>query len=506
MTCLAVAVIVLAQTPFSDTGEATPDLPVAPAQADATPEISDGSDLTESGLDEEGLVETTPDDSAGDDGDATPAEDQRSSFEPEPEEAPLLSDPPARPVEQSEPAPSAVPEARSAETAQPRDASPPPAAEAEIHADTSQANAALLAQWISHWSQPVEDSPVTGIPAPLTAALPVSGDRSARFDVVARYWELWAALARLRVATEHRSALSEIAGHVDPGSETAAEANIHLAEAAADHKQAEELAVTAQHALQVRMAPRAPALPFIGNTPRTAGPQLVTPPPLPADMPLVSPYRTNFESLFAAQAPPADLARIHQSLPLQHATLLARAEQVEAGRRWFAARAGRWQATGAGPRELDMLRRHRDAQLQLIAAVVRYNGDVASYALAVAAAGAPRESVVGMLIEAPRPIPQQGAVPGQYAPPGFYRPGPGQPLRAAPGGVSRQPQPADSPRTASPPLRDPQASLPTPPVHAASLEPASFENLPDVVADRPLDASDLPTGERSVLRSVKRLY
>ena len=178
---------------------------------------------------------------------------------------------------------------------------------------------------------------------------------------------------------------------------------------------------------------------------------------MPADLPLVGAYRTLFAELFAGQQAPQRAAMLDQALPLRNkaveahaAALVAAEDALDAAIELQSGGQGRLAGVVAA---LDALVRQQRA---FLAAVCRYNHDIADYALAVVSPRTSPEILVGTLIkqnrpagQAATPLPTMATLPTAYqqpvngavAPPGM----PNQPTRAVwPGAM-----PAQSPESPS---------------------------------------------------------
>jgi hypothetical protein len=139
--------------------------------------------------------------------------------------------------------------------------------------------------------------------------------------------------------------------------------------------------------------------------------------PWPADAPLVSPYRTRFESLFAGQPQPLRLLQIDRALPelqtqieLHAAAIAAASVAVDAAASAY--RRGQLDITV-------LLSAHgglRREQQGFLGAVLEYNEQIAEYALQVAGREAAPDVLVTTLIRTPprdQQSPASSAVPGQ---------------------------------------------------------------------------------------------
>jgi hypothetical protein len=278
-----------------------------------------------------------------------------------------------------------------------------------------------------------------GTPLALRDAVAGTIDRQLQLQIVSAYWQLTAAVAR------HRFALAEVewlANIVVPDTSAAA---VRLAAAqaiaTAELEAAELDAVSKQYAMAEMVSNGVSSQPV-----------------LPTDLPIVGPYQTHFESLFASRPAPAGLHRIHRVLPLRLAAINARATAVDGADKLVS---NAESAYVAGEVSLDELLRRfdvfRSQRLAFLAAVRDYNVDIAAYALAVADANAGHDKIVSMLVETPAPAPSGAAQP--LAVPGVHA------TSAEPG----QPTLATSPAEVSSPSAPPHG----PPAEHATAEPAS---------------------------------
>ena len=123
-------------------------------------------------------------------------------------------------------------------------------------------------------------------------------------------------------------------------------------------------------------------------------------PPWPVDTPFIGKYRTNFEKYAAVRGLPGGIERIHYSLPLVLDVVESRAESItEATNVWSTTaadyRSGRTPAYDL----IQATKDRRDQRLAWLASLRDYNALICDYALTVAPAGLPAESVVPMLIK-----------------------------------------------------------------------------------------------------------
>ena len=150
-----------------------------------------------------------------------------------------------------------------------------------------------------------------------------------------------------------------------------------------------------------------------------------TPLPLPADQPLVGPYRTLFAELFAGKKAPQRARMLDQTLPLRNraveshaAALLAAEDALDAA---IELQAGGQEPLAGVIAALDAQVRQQRA---FLAAVCRYNHDIADYALVVVSPQTTPEILVGTLIKQNRPagqpvtpLPTTATLPAAYQQP-----------------------------------------------------------------------------------------
>jgi hypothetical protein len=252
-------------------------------------------------------------------------------------------------------------------------------------------------------------STVTGQPLTLLSVLSTVQDRRQQSEAVHAYWRLTAAVAEYRICLDRENQLGKLASRPDE----AADLRAARAVAAAALREAEAEVVTAQHELAagVMLPPQSPL-------------------PLPADRPHVGAYRTLFAELFAAQ-PALDRARLlDRTLPLRQRAVEAHTTAVQSTEDALAAAmSGQTSGDGRLAKTLGRLNDHFRQRQALMAAVCRYNHDIADYALAVAAPEAGAEALAGMLIKQNRTtVPPAGAGEASGTVPASYQ----QPLAPPP--------------------------------------------------------------------------
>ena len=156
-------------------------------------------------------------------------------------------------------------------------------------------------------------STISGQPVSLASVVATVPERQRQIEAVHAYWRLAEALGEYHFAHERQQRLARLRA----GNDEAADLRTARAIAAAQIREAEVQVTTAQHDLAeiLLLAPG-------------------TPLPLPADQPLVGPYRTLFAELFAGKNAPQRARMLDQTLPLRnravesHAAALLAAEDA----------------------------------------------------------------------------------------------------------------------------------------------------------------------------------
>jgi hypothetical protein len=224
---------------------------------------------------------------------------------------------------------------------------------------------------------------ISGQPVPLLSVVATAPTRPQQIEAIHAYWRLAEAVAEYRFCFESQQRLARLRAEKDE----AAEIRARQAVAAAQIREAEVHVTAAQHDL-------AEILLLAPNTPL----------PLPADRPLVGPYRTKFAELFSGQNAPQRARALDQTLPLRnqaiesHAVALLAAEDVlDAAIELQAGGQGRLADVAAA---LDVQLRQQRA---FMFAVCRYNHDIADYALVAVSPQTSPELLVGTLIKQSRP-------------------------------------------------------------------------------------------------------
>ena len=332
-----------------------------------------------------------------------------------------------------------------------------------------------------------EGEPVAGRPLTLVDALSTARDRAARLAVTHAYWELARAVAEYRFSFDEYARLSEFqAGVSDRGLLQTAQA------AAASLIESAELGIAeAQYELA-----EAAALP--------AG----TPLPLPADLPHVGTYRTEFERIFSVQSPPPRLRLIDRLLPVELRLVVARATAAEAARDALDATSEAYRAGQADlAAVLSALRAWGAERRAFFDAVARYNHDIAEYALTVAGPDLSGERLVSMLIERKRAAAgappkkndttttesPQGVRPAEYTEPAKTEPTLALPLAPDRSGARRN---GNSERASQADVLRPTPRQPTLAPPQPTLGPPQPTSAPPGEPSKPMESSNHSEGER----------
>ena len=284
----------------------------------------------------------------------------------------------------------------------------PPAA--PLRATTSQLVADALAV--------PSGSTITGQPVSLVSVVATAPERQRQIEAVHAYWRLAEAIGDYHCNYERQQRLARLRAENDE----AAELRTARAIAAAQVHEAELQVTTAQHDLAeiLLLAPG-------------------TPLPLPADLPLVGPYRTLFAELFAGRKAPQRARMLDQTLPLRNraieshaAALLAAEDALDAAIELQTSGQGRLAGVIAA------LDAHVRQQRAFLAAVCRYNHDIADYALVVVSPQTTPELLVGTLIKQNRPagqpvtpLPTTATLPAAYQQPVFAPAAPASAAKAS---------------------------------------------------------------------------
>jgi hypothetical protein len=228
---------------------------------------------------------------------------------------------------------------------------------------------------VTRWSDAIPGRPMSLVEA-LSATPPES-----RPEMIRAYWQVFERWSSLVIAQNEVSQLGGLQAATAGLERELVESALAMAQSRVAESEID--LQSAQTALR-RFAP-------IGD-PAT--------PLLTADLPFADEYVTHFE--FLANHAPVNgrLAEINQLLPRVLRIIQTRAE-ASAKCRALANQAA--QASGRSPLALDQaleaVRMCRETHAEFIRAVIRYNRDIAEYALNVAPFGQPAEQVAAMLIK-----------------------------------------------------------------------------------------------------------
>jgi len=296
---------------------------------------------------------------------------------------------------------------------------------------------------------PTADARLIGRAVTLRDVLASVAGRQQQLNAARAYWQLVEAVGEYHYAEAHHRQLQAVAA--SPLGATRLTAA--LASAAALVQEAKMAAIAAQHELA------AAALLDID-----------TPAPLPADRPHAGPYRTNYDSLFAAKTAPAHVTRIDRTLPIRWQTIEVRARAVAAT---DAAAREATDAHAAGRSDVAaLLTAAEDALTQrraFIRSVCDYNQQIAHYALSTADPAADAGALVAMLIE---PADSSGNAPTS-ADPAVQPAGHQEPV-LPPNTPVADPQMGTLPHVANRPIDEPtEVSV------APALYPALVDATPD---------------------------
>jgi hypothetical protein len=326
--------------------------------------------------------------------------------------APPATAPPAVAVPSTPPAVAPPPVARPP-LKEPPSVLVPPVVTAEVPAaDANDLLAAAL--------EPPAAGDAASRPVTLLEAVESAGDPSRRLWIVQAYWKVAASFAAVHWSRDAVERLELVAPGADPHDR--AVLDVATAAARADLAEAQvRLGVAQQELVDLSRLTVADAAPW------------------PVDRPLVGPYQTHFDAIFANRMATGRVRAIARTLPARHEALEARAAAARAAAE-AAAMAEADHAQGRRPIEA-VTAAHTalvGQRREFLEAVKAYNLDIAEYAMAVADTSVPADRFVSMLIGTPvqvRPQPAgltaPPAVPALPAEPAAV---PAVPLQAAPVG------------------------------------------------------------------------
>lgn len=226
-------------------------------------------------------------------------------------------------------------------------------------------------------------------PVRLVEALSRLSDPGLQSIAIRSYWELAQSIANARYAGDKVRLLSELPA---PGSDDE-RAVLEEARASADAEEAamQDAVLAAQYGLL-----RVTGLPIEDTL------------PWPADAPLVSSYRTQFETIFANRVAPLPVRQIHHRLPGKLWVIEKRVSAVAAAETAMDAMLESYKGSHASLGQVLLAMERLDYSRQaFLAAIVDYNQQIAEYALAVVGSAVGPETLVTTLIKS---VPGNGAL------------------------------------------------------------------------------------------------
>lgn len=248
-------------------------------------------------------------------------------------------------------------------------------------------------------------SKLPGRPMTLLDVLANAHDRTQRLAITHAYWRLSAALVEYNLCFREQGQLQHLQAHAQDVSllrtaKASSEASLGAAEVAliaAQYELAEALNMPSQETL-----------------------------PLPADLPHIGPYRTNFEAMAARQPVPPRTRLIDRMLPVRRKAIDVWASAVQAAEDAAQAIADAYQQ---GTTDLATVLEYQALlgrrQRSFMTAVGDYNHDIADYALSIVGPEITGPTLVSMLIKTTRQTPPSSAPSGS--------PGEPKPLQGNPG-------------------------------------------------------------------------
>ncbi|MBW3597364.1 MAG: hypothetical protein KY475_08825 [Planctomycetes bacterium] len=227
---------------------------------------------------------------------------------------------------------------------------------------------------------PPASGALAGSPLTLHEALVRRADAARYAEFVKAYWTLSRSLASYYESVQGASELSRLPQSRLPVEQALLQAA--RASAEAELRQWRLEAQSAQHDLAEQFS----------ATPSDA--------PLPADLPLVSAYKSKFEAVFAGRTPPRGARRLHETFDARLSLIEARAGELVAVENAYASLAD---AYAAGQSPLDtVLRQHARLQASrhaFLRSVYDYNASIAEYAYHAAGPNRSPETIASMLVE-----------------------------------------------------------------------------------------------------------
>ncbi|MGA2258785.1 MAG: hypothetical protein ABSG53_29310 [Thermoguttaceae bacterium] len=348
-------------------------------------------------------------------------------------------------------------------------------------------------------------STISGQPVSLVSVVATVPGRQRQIGAVHAYWRLAEAVGEYHFCHERQQRIAPLRAE---NGEAADLLRAVQAVATAQMREAEMQVTTAQHDLAeiLLLAPS-------------------TPLPLPEDRPLIGPYRTLFAELFAGKKAPEHARMLDQTLPLRNRAVESHAAALLAAEDLLDATI---ELQTTGQERLVGVLAALDAQIRqqraFLAAVCRYNHDIADYALLVVSPQTTPDILVGTLIKQNRPagqpvtpLPTTATLPATYLQQrdsagispasgsvGVPAPIPNGPTRAVRPSVAAGQTPV-----AAPPVQVQETAPNHPPPMVVSPDPLRSnepeeprlappqESAIPLVPEKPEGPASLPTGAKS---------
>jgi hypothetical protein len=219
---------------------------------------------------------------------------------------------------------------------------------------------------------------LAGRPMSLAEVLGRGSSHQHKFELAELYWRLALAVANFNWAVDESKQLEAL-----PAGQGALDAPmLTTARAAAEARmlEAQALAVAAQQELADAIGQPTQSL------------------PLTIEQPLVGPYRTLFDRIFATRTPPPRTRAIDRALPMRRQAIDVRTAAVQAA--VSAVQAAEESHAQGKADVLSVLAAHQDLARQrreFLRAIGEYNADIVTYAAAVANPGTSNTVLVSML-------------------------------------------------------------------------------------------------------------
>ena len=262
--------------------------------------------------------------------------------------------------------------------------------------DSTRSAANLSAALLSRALALPEKNALAGRPLSLPEALGRAPSSSQRLEIASLYWKLALALADYHWALDESlqlDALPDYQGLIDSPLLAAAQAA-----AQARTLEAKAAAVTAQQELADALGQPTQEL------------------PLTVEQPLVGPYRTEFDSIFANRAAPGRARAIHRALPHWREAIDLRSAAVQAARSAIAPAEEPYAKQKAGIETALYVHRELAQQRRaFLNAVRQYNAEIVEYASYVAGPTTSVATLVSMLTRSKPPETSGGSTAGHVA-------------------------------------------------------------------------------------------